>query len=98
MQSIYTSWGNRSMQILEAPETQGYSAVSNAKIYHAWSQNTRMGQAFENDFQWLGISWLTLAQLLDEDLKGSQDLGPELAEAYKIRGLYSRAAAQRLLG
>jgi len=91
MQNIYDLWKAQPKQIASKRDIQAYSATSNSKIFALWSQNTEMGQAFQNDFVWLSLSWNSLAEILDDNLPKYEGTPSDKAISLRLRGLYSRS-------
>jgi hypothetical protein len=50
-----------------------------------------MGDAFENDYRWLALSWIRLAEILDEGASKPEGTTTDMANSLSVRGLFSRA-------
>jgi len=91
MQNIYDLWKSHARQISQPRDLYDYSAKSNAKVFALWSENTDMGDAFENDYRWLAFSWMRLAEILDEGAPKPEGTTTDIANSLRLRGLFSRA-------
>lgn len=87
--AMYQTWANNYALISEPESYATKIAISNSQVYATWSKNTSMGPLFQNDYEWMSLSWFALATLLDPTMDPYEAEPDAKANAYLIRGLLS---------